>query len=100
MKYELFEQAKAEVADAFRYYERDSPGSGLRLLEDFHKILERLRNFPMSAPLIGKRVRKAVLSHNPFNVIYYIHNETIFVVAFMHQKRKPGYWKKRLINKN
>ncbi|MFI5264310.1 MAG: type II toxin-antitoxin system RelE/ParE family toxin [Candidatus Kapaibacterium sp.] len=96
MDYEFFESAKEELADAIHYYESDTPGIGFDLTDEVENVLGRLLRFPLSAPLVTKRVRKAVLHSYPYNIMYYIQDDTIFIVAFMHQKRKPGYWKKRI----
>lgn len=32
----------------------------------------------------------------PFNVIYLKLNEEILIVAYAHEKRRPGYWARRL----
>lgn len=100
MKYQFIDQAKIEFDDAIKEYDNRVRGLGSKLFFDFENTVERLLNFPESATPIGKGVRKAVLSIYSFNIIYQVENDVLYILAFMHQKRKPGYWKKRMARKN
>lgn len=33
----------------------------------------------------------------PFSIVFLQHDETAFVVAFAHHRRRPGYWRARLM---
>jgi hypothetical protein len=99
VKYQFTDQGKIEFDEAMAFYENRIGGLGLELFLDFEKTLHRLLHFPESAPSVSQGVRKAVLSNFPFNIIYQIENDVLFILAFMHQKRKPGYWKNRMIRK-
>jgi hypothetical protein len=39
--------------------------------------------------------RRYLLQRFPYGLIYAVEGQTIFVVAVMHLKRKPGYWVSR-----
>jgi toxin ParE1/3/4 len=39
--------------------------------------------------------RRHLLTRFPFAVIYTIENQRIYILAVMHLKRKPFYWKDR-----
>ncbi len=41
-------------------------------------------------------VRQTVLSRFPYSLIYSDEPTRLFVLAFPHHSRRPGYWKKRL----
>jgi hypothetical protein len=41
-------------------------------------------------------VRECVLSHLPYSIVYLDEPDTIRIVAFVHKKRRRGYWKPRL----
>ena len=96
MKYQFIDQAKVEFDEAMEFYDSCVAGLGIKLFSDFENTIERLLHFPYSATSIDSGIRKAVLSIYPFNIIYQIENDFVYILAFMHQKRKPGYWKKRL----
>jgi plasmid stabilization system protein ParE len=40
-------------------------------------------------------VRRALLRGFPYSLIYSIESDRVFVLAVMHQKRRPGYWRDR-----
>lgn len=44
---------------------------------------------------IGSGYRKLGLRPFPYTIIYRQENDTITIVAVMHQKRRPGYWRGR-----
>lgn len=96
MKYQFTDQAKSELDDAMAYYESRVLGLGLKLFDDFENTIQRLLEFPESTPLLTQDIQKAVLSHYSFNIIYQIEEGILRILAFMHQKRKPDYWKKRM----
>jgi toxin ParE1/3/4 len=31
----------------------------------------------------------------PYQIVYRISGDSVWIVAVMHQSRRPGYWKKR-----
>lgn len=97
MRYTFIPEAKAEFDEAFSYYEKLAPRVASHLLDDFDTVINRLLLFPESVPILLQGVRKALLRSFDYNIIYEIQGDEIAIVAFMHQKRKPGYWKKRVI---
>ncbi len=40
---------------------------------------------------------KAVMTHFPFNIIYSIYNNKIYIIAVAHQHREPEYWIERIL---
>jgi plasmid stabilization system protein ParE len=90
--------AETEVVDAVQFYERQFPGLGLSLISEIERSLGQIADNPESCPLIGKNVRRKPLWHFPYNLIYAIQQNTVFIVAVAHQRRRPYYWKKRMKN--
>jgi hypothetical protein len=43
--------------------------------------------------------RECVLTALPYSIIYIESDDEVRVWAFAHQKRRPGYWKRRLPKK-
>jgi plasmid stabilization system protein ParE len=88
--------ALAEIAEAEDHYARISE----RLLEQFFRefiaAIERLTAFPKSHPRIFKSYRWVRLRRFPFLIVYRQKKDgTVRVVAFSHERRRPGYWKDR-----
>jgi hypothetical protein len=62
--------------------------------------LEFAQCFPHAATQITQIrshvVRRFLLDRFPFALVVVVREHDLVVVAFHHQRRKPGYWKPRL----
>jgi len=94
MKIEFLPEAEDEFAEAARHYEGVAPGVGFRFIAEVHRCLGFVSEHPLAAPE-EKGVRKKLLNHFPYNLLYAIESDLIVVVAVAHQKRRPGYWRSR-----
>jgi len=84
-----------EVNDSYHWYQKQADGLGddfLFELEEAYQIIEEL---PETWPKFKKGFRRFILTKFPFSIIYKEAGRFIFVVAIMHNSRKPGYWLKR-----
>ncbi|HKH45034.1 MAG TPA: type II toxin-antitoxin system RelE/ParE family toxin [Thermoanaerobaculia bacterium] len=88
--------AEEDLKDAARHYEEEVRGLGDDFLGRVYALIERLTIYPQSGLLQTKNVRVARVSRFPYDVYYKVEPDSIFVLAVMHQSRKPGLWKKRL----
>jgi toxin ParE1/3/4 len=88
--------ADLEFEDACKYYEACSPGLGARLLRASEQCVSGILDRPARWRKFSGRYRRALVDGFPYGVIYAIHDETVYVIAFMHLHRRPGYWKDRL----
>jgi len=66
---------------------------------EVERATRRIISFPEhgSAYLLG--TRRIVLRRFPYSVIYSPGVDQAVAIAVAHQRRKPGYWKKRLVKK-
>lgn len=89
--------ARVELAEAYRRYEDDYPGRGIRFRNSVEALLERVIEAPLSLPRWSTRtqVRSAVVPGFPFKVIFGVEGELVVVYAVAHDKRRPGYWRNR-----
>ena len=91
------EEADAEVYEAVLYYEDRAPNLGLAFLDEIEKASQRILANPMASRSVGDEVRQAPVARFPYNVLYVLErDDCIRVIAVAHQKRRPGYWRKRL----
>ena len=90
-------EAEAELASAAQWYERSRAGLGVELMAAADEAVESLRELPESAPpwRPGHPARKHRLRRFPYLVIYRLIGSDLEIVAFAHDKRRPGYWLKR-----
>lgn len=89
-------EARIELLEAAAYYEACRLGLGRAFLAEVEVTIEKLARSPLRWRKIGGRFRRCLLARFPYGVIYAVESEDIFIAAFMHLKRKPGYWKKRI----
>jgi plasmid stabilization system protein ParE len=95
MKVSFLKPAESELDDAFQWYENQARGLGTQFLDDFDRVIRRVTAFPGASAEIDPGLRRSLLSHFPYGIIYGIDSETIVVVAIAHLHRKPGYWMDR-----
>ncbi len=84
-----------EVKEAYDWYENQAYGLGDDFMQELQAAYQSILELPGTWPRFKMDYRRFVLSKFPFSVIYRDNKEIIFVVAVMHNSRKPGYWKIR-----
>lgn len=82
--------------DAARHYEDEASGLGDDFFDQVYALIERLTVHPESGYLQTKNVRVARVTRFPYDVFYKVEPDQIFILAVLHQKRRPGLWKNRL----
>ncbi len=87
--------AQAEFDQAERYYERQVPGLGGHFRREVQNALKRLQTWPLAAPIESGEIRRLILSRFPYKLLYSIEADGLYVIAFAHQHRAPGYWSNR-----
>jgi toxin ParE1/3/4 len=98
MKLALFDSdAERELFQYVDWYESRKKGLGLEFENVVMKISEKLAENPMfpSSYSIGKNFRRIILNRFPFSIIFRIQSYGILIIAIVHHKRRPGYWKQR-----
>ncbi len=96
MKSVLFlKNAETEFYEAIKFYNQERPGLGYEFAVQIDIAVRHIINFPDAWPILSGNTRKCVISRFPFCILYLIENTKIIIVAVMHMKRRPGYWKTR-----
>ena len=72
MRFQYHPEAARELSRSIEYYEEKSEGFGAKFLDEVE---------------YGNRF--------PFEIIYEVSEELLTVIAIMHQRRHPDYWKSR-----
>lgn len=96
MKAAFLPEAEKEFREAARYYENEASGVGLAFIIEVHKAIDAIVANPLASPEVRGSIRKKVLNHFPYNMLYSIEPNLVVVVAVAHQKRRPTYWRRRL----
>jgi toxin ParE1/3/4 len=93
---EFHPEAQDELVSAASFYERQSPGLGLDFIQTVRRTYERIQESPAIGRRFGRRLRRLLLPKFPYGLLYRIEPERIYIVAVMHLRRRPGYWRSRL----
>lgn len=93
--------ARAEYLDAVAWYDGQEVGLGDRLADDFDGGVDFVRAWPDAAPPYRDHQRVPLIRRKstdvfPFSIVYFILQGQIVIVAYSHEKRRPGYWRNRL----
>jgi plasmid stabilization system protein ParE len=94
-------EAEADVAEAYNWYEAQSPGLGEEFLAAVDEALSAAREAPQRFPRVHRapdlEVRRVRLRRFPYG-LYFIWNESAgetSVIACMHGRRDPRRWLRR-----
>lgn len=96
MKEAIFHpEARAEVRESVEFYEARLDGLGLRFLAAVEETADRIcANPEAGTPLAGEFHKRIVLGF-PYNIMYRVWEDYIYLVAVAHHRRRPGYWRER-----
>lgn len=92
MKVIFSKYAKQELEDAVDFYETEFAGLGIKFKREVKEATIRVIRHPEAWSIERGEIRKYILHHFPFKLLYSIENDHIFVIAVAHQHRKPEYW--------
>ena len=92
----ILHEAEVELWEAVAYYEEQSVGLGLDFEAEIERSLQTIRHFPESCSLREDGTRRCLTQRFPYLIIYTYLKDHVWIVAFAHCKRKPGFWQDRL----
>ena len=96
MKVVLHPQAEAEFLLAQQRYTDASPLLGRRFYDEIVSVFSRLIEHPLRYKQFDAPARRLFANGFPYAVIYVAKPDTIWIIAVMHVRREPGYWKDRM----
>ena len=89
-------EALAEADHAAAFYREQQPGLEIRFLEALNDAISRIRRNPLLYRRVEGEIRKCRIVRFPYGVIYRTAEDRVDVIAIMHLKRRPGYWKSQV----
>jgi toxin ParE1/3/4 len=88
--------AEFDLQSAAAFYERQRRGLGRELRQEIEAAVARIRENPRQYPVHTERgTRKCVAGRFPYTIFFAELQDSIWVAAIAHQKRRPGYWRGR-----
>jgi len=89
--------AEKEFLEAVAYYEKRTPGLGRRFRNAVEQTIDALKQFPESGRPGRKEVRVRIVKKRfPYNIVYSVRSDSVYIVSVMHQKRRPSHVYSRL----
>ena len=89
--------ADQEYCEEAGYYARIDPELGGRFYDEIESIICDIRRHPDRFPLFDPPVRRHFSNVFPYAVLYVAQPDRVLIIAVMHMKRRPGYWRGRLM---
>jgi toxin ParE1/3/4 len=89
-------EADEEHTQAAEYYARSAPDLCRRFYEAIEQLIDEIRRQPERFRLFDSPVRRHFSAVFPYAILYVDQPDRVLIVALMHMKRRPGYWRKRL----
>lgn len=95
--FQLSDPATAELTNAVRWYEQHRAGLGAELFDGIVETINLIRTHPeIGAPRPTRGpTRQLRVNRFPYNVVYRVRDDDIYVVAIAHTSRRPDYLKHR-----
>ncbi len=94
MKYTF--HPEAEYEEAVNYYEDRRKGLGRDFATEVYSAVQRIINCPKAWAVMESGIRRCLTKRFPYGVIYSEGEDEIFILAVMHLRRNPDYWKHRI----
>ena len=93
--YRFYPEARAEAEAAAAFYETKQAGLGGRFVAALDDAVKRVRRNPSIYREMEGGLRQCRLLRFPFGVVFREQGSAIEIVAVIHIRREPGYWKGR-----
>lgn len=92
-------RAAQEAQAARRWYalDQDAPDVAEDFMAALRTAVNEASRFPERWPVFGLGTRKRSLQGFPHAVVYQVREDHVLIVAVMHGRRRPNYWRKRII---
>ena len=96
IKVRFLEEADIELSKAVDYYEEIHSGLGLDFEREVKENVFKIAENPEIWALMDDGTRRFSTKRFPYQIVYLLHNDIIWIIAVAHHKRFPEYWKERL----
>lgn len=94
--YRVDPRAWLEIEAAADWYQQRSADASVAFIAAVFDALEGIAKAPRRWPRYLYGTQRFVLHRFPFSTIYLDAPDVVNIVAVAHNKRKPGYWSRRV----
>lgn len=95
MTFSFHPEAEEELVAAIDYYEAREAGRGCDFSIEILTAMRNLVAYPTAWPVVEDGVRRCLLNGFPFCVLQSLEPGGVDVLAVMHLRRWPDYWRSR-----
>ncbi len=94
--YRFQREADEEFTEALRHYFGINPELGGRFYDEIERLIDKARLHPRRYREFDPPARRLLAQDFPYALVYLDEPDCVWVIAVMHLKRQPGYWRQRL----
>jgi plasmid stabilization system protein ParE len=94
---EIHPEAIAEAQAANRWYRERSASAADAYLAELDLAVDAITDSPEKWPRYVNGTRRYIFHRFPFYLVYRETDGKLEIIAVAHGRRKPGYWKSRII---
>jgi len=95
MTFSFHPEAEAEPSEAIEYYENREPGLGYDFSIEVFAAIQNIILYPTAWPVLEGEARRCLINRFPYGIVYSLEQNEIIILAVMHLRRRPDYWKNR-----
>lgn len=88
--------AERDVAKAYRWYKKRSPGRALYFLKSFEDALSSIERNPDPYALVYRSARRVPLHGFPCGIFYIVRTDVVDVIGCVHSRRHSSRWRSRM----
>ena len=92
MQVEITALAEEELDEAVTWYRAQAPATEQRFLAEFQAATRRIAAHPTLYIEIRSNVRRGLMNHFPYSLVYECDGNVLRILAVAHQHRRPAYW--------
>ena len=89
-------EAQIEMVESAKYYETEQEGLGKRFLEAVRAATRRVCLFPAIYQRVQDNIRQCSVDRFPFGIVFRERPDHVQIIAVVHFRRDPNYWKRRI----
>lgn len=98
LKIEVHPDVYSELEDSRSWYEERAQNLGNEFIDEVDRAFSTVQQAPMMWPWYDEQqgIRRFLIHRFPYAVIYRPISSAIQIIAVMHLRRHPDYWKSRI----
>jgi hypothetical protein len=89
-------EAEEELEAAIAWYDARVENLGWDFEREIQKSIEKIKLAPSRWRQIIPGIHRHLVSRFPFAIVYQNKPKTIYIIAIMHLRRRPFYWRERI----